>query len=185
MRSTTNPEPWRGGALVLDGGESVTLPAMGKGACSDCHPHIDDQALITKLVPAEHATKDMHRVAASPSGKKVYFQKGYNSKTTTLAEYDDATGSTTDLTQHEGRCARLTDLRVSPNGRYLAYRFSGGCTWVGPSRLYIYDLNLRKRLYVSEHASDPMWTSTSDRLFFVHADNSASGPHVRYVVMKP
>lgn len=143
--------------------------------CSDCSPHLNDVKLLKKHVDSKHLTfgdlswnlNGNASQVVSFDGTKIFYQEGRGTSETTLVELDIASGVVRALTSHKGDCATIDRLRPSPDGRMLAYQLTTGCDFVGPSPVFVLDLETRDRRQVGTSSGGTMhWTSTSDRLFY-------------------
>ncbi len=154
------------------------IPHKDIAQCSDCYKGTTDSKAIQAVIGAEAMThiSNYEQIVSRDRGK-VYYQKGRQSNTVHIHERDRDTGEDRRLASHSGRCASAMYLRLSPNGRYLAYQIGTGCQWVNPSRLYIVDVQEKTLWRVGADVFQDVfykmhWTSDSKRLYYAGRDSN-------------
>jgi len=150
--------------------------------CSDCYDDMYDLEIVRQVQDRARTISDQgSETILSADGTLIFYQHKPNSNKLEMTLRDIATGKDNVLTTHTGTDVVAHGLRLSPDGRFLAYHITTGYTFVRPPKLYVLDLETKKRWYVGEHVFGTMhWTSNSMRLYFAQRDDY--GPlDIRYV----
>lgn len=197
------PAPIRSGVRIL-----INLPKDGKPrtsivrekksehlsgsfTCSDCVSRPGDLDLMQKHIPEEFqirgdTSRKYEMQVVSVDGKKIYFQKGPQvlrtledeTTHTTLFEIDVETGKQRELITHVGECAKISQLRPSPDGKSLAYQVTLGCTLSQIPEIYVLDLPTAKTQKIARGSGPMRWSKSSDKLLFYRktiGEEDASG----------
>lgn len=165
--------------------EGYILPE--RFTCSDCFPHTDDVELMKKHVDNKYLTglnrapyenREGYQIV-SPDATKIYYQKGYEQadevfqyEDVALYELDIASGKERKLVAYHSERPTIQHLRISPDGRLLAYQYSHGSGLL-TSAAELHVLNLKtgaNRLVATGVSGTVHWNSKSDKLYFYNKD---------------
>lgn len=153
--------------------------------CSDCYERKGDREIIRSLNREGIHTGGMYSQQAivSPDGKIVFYQtSNANDDNMRLHMRILSTGKEDIIFTYHGACAVGDYLRASPDGRLLAIQVTTGCGFTRPPKLYIVDVQTKKRWYIGDEVFYVMhWTSDSKRLYFAQRLPNNGPMQIHYV----
>jgi hypothetical protein len=140
--------------------------------CSDCIDRQTEERLLRTHVDAQFLEFQNRRPvgsAVSRDGTRIFYQKGYRTRRSTLFVLDPRSGRERELISFPGAagdCVAVSEITPSPDLRRLAFLLTNSCG-AGRAALYLLDLEDGSSTPIADIIYGPMhWNSTSERLYF-------------------